>query len=86
MNEYEIKMISYRAMTNNLIVKSTSKKLSAEEALFKETALNCFTEDLRVAVLLMERQRKQLEKDMEDGTFDQIAGGGSQQGSSITEP
>jgi len=86
MNEHEIKMISYRAMTNNLIVKSTSKKLSAEEALFKETALNCFTEDLRVAVLLMERQRKQLEKDMEDGTFDQIAGGGSQQGSSITEP
>lgn len=86
MDEHELKMVSYRAMTNNLIVKSTTKTLSGEEAMFKETALACFSEDLRVHHLLLRRNRENLERAMEDGTFDEITGGCSQESPPTKEP
>ena len=82
----EMKMATYRAMANNLIVKSTSKKLTAEEALFKETALATFREDLRIHMMILEHNRKNLEKELADGTFDETTGGGSRQGTPDEEP
>lgn len=78
----EIKMATYRAMANNLIVKSTSKKLTAEEALFKETALATFREDLRIHMMLLEHNRAQIEKGLADGTFDETPGGSPPEGTS----
>ncbi len=86
MDEHELRMASYRNITNNLIVKSMTKTLSGEEALFKETSLAYFAEDLRVLMLFAERNRKQLEKDLENGTFDKSTGGSTPEGASSEEP
>ena len=86
MNEYELRMVSYRAIVNNLIVKSTSCKLTGEEAMFKETALACFNEDLKSVIRIMEHNRKNLEKGLADGTFEKTSGKDPHQGSIDEEP
>ena len=75
----ELKMVNYRVIVNNLIMKSMTKNLTGEEALFKETALAVFREDLRIHMLILERNREQLEKGLANGTFDEITGGDSQE-------
>ena len=86
MDEILARMMTYRAIVNNLIVKSQTHKLSEEELLFRDTGLAVFREDLRIHLMLLERQRENLERGMADGTFNEATGGGSQQGSSVEEP
>ncbi len=82
----EIKMGTYRAMANNLIVKSTGKTLTKEETLFKETALATFREDLRIHMMLLDHNRRNLERGIADGTFDEATRGSPPEGASSKEP